>query len=60
MQWLVQTSLYQPTEQSSIYSVSNYHMIRLLVRTCNATGWSTGVDPVCIGEGDEELNVLLN
>ncbi len=29
-----------------------YQMTGLMVRTCTATGWSTGDDPVCTGEGD--------
>ncbi len=30
-----------------------YHMTGLMVRTCSVSGWSTGDDPVCTGEGDE-------
>ncbi len=31
---------------------TGYHMTGLIVRMCTATGWSTGDDPVCAGEGD--------
>ncbi len=33
-----------------------YQMTGLMVRTCTASGWSTGDDPVCTGEGDVLLN----
>ncbi len=31
---------------------TGYQVTGLMVRTCTATGWSTGDDPVCTGEGD--------
>ncbi len=33
-----------------------YQMTGLMMRTCTASGWSTGDDPVCTGEGDVLLN----
>ncbi len=30
---------------------TGYQVTGLMVRTCTATGWSTGDDPVCTGEG---------
>ena len=32
---------------------TGYQMTELMVRTCSVSGWSTGGDPVCTGEGDE-------
>ncbi len=34
------------------FCTTGYQMTGLMVRTCTATGWSTGDDPVCTGEGD--------
>ncbi len=31
---------------------TGYQVTGLMVRTCSVTGWSTGDDPVCTGEGD--------
>ncbi len=54
---------YNPTttpravDTTATYScTTGYQMTGLMVRTCTATGWSTGDDPVCTGEG----GVLLN
>ena len=32
---------------------TGYQVTGLMVRTCSVSGWSTGDDPVCTGEGDE-------
>ncbi len=32
---------------------TGYQVTGLMVRTCSVSGWSTGGDPVCTGEGDE-------
>ena len=44
-------------ESTATYSCNpGYQMTGLMVRTCTASGWSTGDDPVCTGEGDVLLN----
>ncbi len=57
------TSTYNPTttpravDTMATYScATGYQMTGLMVRMCTASGWSTGDDPVCTGEG----GVLLN
>ena len=32
---------------------TGYQVTGLMVRMCSVSGWSTGDDPVCTGEGDE-------
>ena len=32
---------------------TGYQVTGLMMRTCTVSGWSTGDDPVCTGEGDE-------
>ncbi len=52
------TTIPRPVGSTATYTCdTDYQVTGLLVRTCTVTGWSTGDDPVCTGEGG---GVLLN
>ncbi len=46
------TTIPRAVDTTATYTcTTGYQMTGLMVRTCTATGWSTGDDPVCTGEG---------
>ncbi len=47
------TTIPRAVDTTAIYTcATGYQVTGLMVRTCTATGWSTGDDPVCTGEVD--------
>ncbi len=47
------TTIPRDVNSMATYScTTGYQVTGLMVRTCTASGWSTGDDPVCTGEGD--------
>ncbi len=48
------TTMPRAVDSMATYTCNpGYQVTGLMVRTCTVSGWSTGDDPVCIGEEDE-------